>query len=223
MNLNSKLSLLSLVFAVTLQLRAQEQVFPNLNFAITPPENWKAITNNTGRRGILVVVYGAPERGRVLMVSIDSSQIPNGPMNDKFTRAFDDEVEKRGGKRISGKLIEMDGVEAYEQISDRLFSGQRASVIMHAVLTSERFYHIEGITLHNAADDPDIKKAMASFRFLKPAHPPSASHQSAAYRAGYIMGKYGMIAAAIGIALFFGISAILKSRRPKPPPLPPMG
>jgi hypothetical protein len=222
MNLNSKLPLLALSFAVTLQLRAEEQVFTNLNFAVTPPANWKAFTNTTERTGIFGVVYGAPGGGKLMILKIDSSRKPTGPMNDKFIEDFEKGSEKNGdGKRVSGKFIRMDGVKAYERTSNPFVAGRQTSVIMHAVLTSERFYEVGGMTLKNAADDPDIPKALASFRFLAPAHEPQDSPEFRAYRTGYVVGKYGTLGALIGVTLFFVISTLLKSRRSKPPPLPP--
>jgi hypothetical protein len=221
-NLKHQISLLTLFLAITLQLRATEQVFTDLNFAITLPDTWSAITNVTIEPGKFLVIYRAPKNHTLFFVQVDSSRTPTGPMNEKFIEDFDRGLEKNNaGKRISGKFIQMDGVKAYERISNPLIQTQQVSCILHAVLTSERFYDIQGVTLKNAADDPDIQKALASFRFLTPAHEPIESPESAAYRAGYIVGRYGTLCVLIAGTLFVIIFMILKSHRSKPPLLPP--
>jgi hypothetical protein len=218
MNPNVKLSLFAAFVAITLQSQASEQVFTDLNFAITPPNNWKALTNTTQRPGTFVVAYGAPERGRVLLVTVDSSRKPTGPMDEKFIEDFDQGTEKGGGgKRVSGKFIEMDGVKAFERTSNPLVLGRQTSTMTHAVLTSERFYNVQGVTLKNVADDADIQKALASFRFLTPAHEPRLSAETAAYRIGYIMGKYGAMVVIVAGVVF----TVVKNRKIKPPPFPP--
>ena len=223
MNRRFKLFLFALFFAVTLQMRAEEQVFTNLNFALTPPDSWVTITNITKRPGMFLVAYVSPEGGRMLTLVIDSSRKPQGPLNDKFIEGFDQGVEQSGGgKRISGKFVEMGGVKAYERTANRVINGRQTSSVLYAMLTSERFYSIEGIALKNPADDEDLQKALASFRFLTPVHEPQEFQQSAAFRAGYIFGKYVIPIGVVAVALSFIVLVILKSRRSKPPPLPPM-
>lgn len=221
MNPRLLLALLALSFASTSQVRANEQVFDELNFAFTPPDNWRAVTNTSTNSEILIVAYAPPGGGRMLILDVDNRK-PTGPIDDKFVRDFDDGVERGGGgKRISGGFIEMDGVKGFERVSNRVIAGRQTSSVLHAVLTSERFYSVEGITLKGAPGTPDIQKAMASFRFLTQAHAPHRSPQSAAYRAGYLIGKYFIPAGFVVMVIFFVVFVVLKNRRSKPPPLPP--
>jgi hypothetical protein len=222
MNPRFILTILSLSFAVTSQVRASEQVFKELNFAFTPPDNWKSVTNASKAAGILIVAYAPPGGGRMLILDVDNRKT-TASIDDKFLRDFDQGVEKGGGgKRISGGFIEVDGVKGFERVSNRLFGGRQTSSILHGVLTSERFYSVESITLKGAPDDPDLQRAMASFRFLTPASEPRRSAQSAAYQFGYMLGKYMIPGAVIGVVAVLIIVSVLKSRRSKPPAVPPI-
>jgi hypothetical protein len=226
MNLGSVLTTLALFFAVTSRVLASEQVFNELNFAFTPPDNWRAVTNASPNPRILIVAYAPPGGGRMLILDVDNRK-PTGPVDDKFVHDFDDGVERAGGgKRISGGFIEVGGVKGFERVSNRLLAGRQTSSVLHGVLTSERFYSVEGISLKGAPDDPDLQKAMASCRFLTPATEPRRSPQSAAYQMGYLFGKYvipgAVLLIAIVFVIIFVVSSALKNRRSKPPPMPPV-
>jgi len=208
--------------------KADEWTFPKHNCAITPPQGWQTLTNGNFQPS-QVVTFTDPERKRFVIVLVDTQHKPVGKIDEKFISDFERGVEKSGGgKRTSGKVIEVAGLETYDRIGFLLAGGRRTSTWMQTIPTDRGFYVLEGLSAGGKADeDPEIRESFASFRFLNSPVKPRA--RSPAYQMGYKFGYYGAmsipIAVVLGLIIFVivRISARRDARRREmqPPPLPP--
>ena len=227
--LQSWASVLVLVFAVTHGVLGQEQEFAGYNCAITPPDGWLKLTNLPPQPGVLVTFTKADKTALLLLV-VDDRNKPSGPMNDRFVSEFERGLQSSGvGKRVSGRFIEVAGMKSYERLGTASVNGKHASIIMQAVPTDGRFYHLQGLRFDgDASEDPEIRKGLASFRFIRPPAAPirAYSSQSEAYRTGYLLGRVAVVALLVAgvIAVVRAITRRKDKRNPAtPPPLPPSG
>jgi len=212
------------IFAATYSLVGQEREFTNYNCAITPPDGWSRMTNFPSQPGLFTIFFGKVDKSRLVWLMVDDRHKPAGPVDDRFVAEFEGGVERSGGgKRISGRFTEIDGIKGYERLGYVMVSGKRASTLMQSVPADTRFYSVNGMRFDgNANEDPEIRKFLASFRFIKyPARPTAPSSESAAYQTGYLMGRL----AGIGLLIAVGVAIVRvitrrKGKRTIPPPLP---
>jgi len=218
---------LMLFLAATHAVLGQERELAGYNCAITPPNGWQMMTNLPPRPG-LVTLFAKADKTALLFLLIDDHNEVSGPLDDRFVSEFERGVEDAGaGKRVSGKFIEVAGIKSYERLGNVSANGKRASTIMQAVPTEGRIYSLLAMRFDgDASEDREIRKALASFRFIKAPAVPSqlSSSRSAAYRIGYTIGNATGIALLIAAAL--AVVKAIKSRKAKlhratPPPLPP--
>jgi len=218
-----------LFLAATHGLSGQEREFAAYNCAITPPDGWQKMTNMPPQPGLLAA-FGKADKTALLLIVVDDHNKTSGQMDDRFVSEFERGVESSGvGKRVSGRFIEVAGIKSYERLGNFLVNGKHASIIMQAVPADGRLYSLQAMRFDGqAGESPEIRRALASFRFIRaPAVPnPTYSSDSAAYRTGYLMGRVAGVAVVIAGAITVVIALIRRrgKRTPAtPPPLPPSG
>src|SRR6476620_5957417 len=185
---------------------AQEEQFTNYHCALTPPLGWKRV--KTAPQTGLVVTYANGSHKSLLMLIInDRNKV--GPVDDRFINEFDRGVQtgsKGEDKKVSGKIIQIAGINAYERMGERTLNGKLASTWTRNVPANGIFYTIEAMRFDGKADDDyEVRQGMDSFRFLGPPVPPGPiSGQSRAYRTGYKLGYY-----TARIVLIGGVIAVI--------------
>lgn len=194
---------------------AQEKVFPNSNAAITPPDSWTDVTAPTQQKGMLISFRDHENRRTVFMLEYEIKS-PFAEVDDKFIANYEAGQTKAGNpKPISGRIITIQGIKAYERIGESTYNGRTFSTIQRVIPTEGRHLILSGMLMGGgvAAEDPEIRHFMESFRYLKP--PPSSP--SDAYLAGYAVGFCGTFALIIG-----GIVWLVRrsNKAPTPPPIP---
>lgn len=195
---------------------AQEKTFPEYNCAITPPAGWHQMTNLPPQKVFCAGFRNSSETLLLMLIIADVHKL-SGPLDDQTVDGIEKGLESSGmGKRDSGKFIEIAGIKSYERTGHVLAQGKNSSTITQMVLADGKLYSINAMrTDGSASDDPTIRAALGSFRFITPPSPsPSATDRTA-----YTIGKY------VGIVLVGLIGVVLRQRREKrqepPPPLPP--
>jgi len=104
-------------FAPTYSLVGQEREFTNYNCAITPPDGWSMMTNYPSQPGLFTIFFGKADKSRLVLLMVDDRHKPAGPVDDRFVAEFEGGVERGGGgKRISGRFTEIDGIKGYERL-----------------------------------------------------------------------------------------------------------
>jgi len=69
---------------------------------------------------------------------------------------------------VRGKLIEIAGIKSYERLGEILINGKPVSVLTQTVPADGKLYSLQGMRLDgNASEDPEIRQAFASFRFIE--------------------------------------------------------
>ena len=213
---------LVLLFLGFYSLRGQEKVFADHNCAITPPTGWQWLTNLPPQEAFYAA-FGNTARTRIITLVIDDRH-KSGPMSEGFVAEFDKGVERSGGgKRVSGKFIEVAGLKSYERHGPVRVKGKEGSTIIRVVPTAGAIYTVEAMSFdEEVSEDAEIREALGSFRFIRPPSPPARS-ASAAYQFGYMMGKL-VPAVLLGVAIIVIIGILIFQRvikrRQRPPPLP---
>jgi hypothetical protein len=208
--------------AAAWSLAAQEQIFSNYNCTLTVPEGWHVATNATSRPERVTITFSAPGRNRFLALTVQSDPKPTAPLDDLFVASYERGMENIYGKKLSGQFIEVDGLKAYERLSNPTIQGKQASIIGHLILTDTSAYTVEGMRFGGAVtDDNEIAQALASFRFITRPSAPVISSEMAAYRIGYVIGRYGVFVVGAVIALSLLLRKSRKQSTSQPPPLPP--
>lgn len=226
-----------LVLALVLPVQgiafAQERVFPDKNCAITPPVGWEEVEDLPAQAGFLAL-YANPKKTSILILLLDEKNTFNGELDERFVEGFEKGVESSGGgKKISGKFIEVEGIKSYERSGTLMVDGAEASTLMRAVPADGRFYHVQAMRYDGKAeDDPEIRQGLESFRFLKTPAPPrlNSGAYGKGYQIGYFIGKLlvpaililvvVLVLGGIGLGLF-----LVLRKKDKPgdsPPFPPM-
>ncbi len=183
---------------------SREQEFAQHNFAITPPDGWQDITQAAARPGLLAA-FGNESKTGLFLVAADEKNVPQGPLDDHFAEEFDQGVESSGaGKRIAGRFFDLAGIKCYERLGEATIGGKAASTVIRVIPTAGRFYNLQGMTFDGtrANENPALKNALDSFRFLNAPEPAKAdptANKSEAYQAGYKTGRV------LGFALVGGI------------------
>ncbi|TAK99804.1 MAG: hypothetical protein EPO07_10540 [Verrucomicrobia bacterium] len=220
-------SALMLFFAATHGVLGQEMKFTNYNCAITSPDGWQMMTNLPSQPGLLAA-FGKTDKTALIILMVDDRNKPSGPLDDRFVSEFERGVQSNGvGERISGRFFEVAGIKCYERLGTALVKGKHASTITQVVPADGRFYHLNAMRFDgDANEDPEIRKGLASFRFIRaPAIPVrSYSSGSPAYQTGYSIGKMSGVAVTVVVAIVI-VRSILRQRNKRkpsvPPPLPP--
>jgi hypothetical protein len=217
------------IFVVSLSgvTMGAEREFPDHNVAVTPPENWVLVTNLPPQPG-LIACYRKADGTAMLMLIVDEQNKPTGAVDDKYVAEMElGIVQAGGGKRISGKFIEREGIKGYERLGVLSIKGRDVSDLSLMFPVEGTSYSVQALRFDgSASEDPEIRNALDSFRFLKPPNPPppATDGRSAAFRSGESRGRAGMTIVAI-IGAFFAIRGIVSSRKRAapavPPPLPP--
>ncbi len=204
---------------------AQEREFPAQNCAITPAAGWHEITNVPPQEGRCAVFNDAADT-RLLLILADSRLISPFPLNDHFGANFEQTIEGKGfgkfvGKRVSGNFIGLGGIKCYERLGEGVVNGRNASTIVQFVPVDGMAYELIAIRFEGDANhDQEIRKTLASFRFIKP---PTPAPPPKAYATGYFMGQLlgwtvlGPIAVAVIRFIFRRTGS---TRRQAPPKLP---
>jgi hypothetical protein len=231
--LNTRTKLLTpiLLLAILVSQRplSKEAEFVGYNCAITPPDRWELLTNLPPQPGLIVAFRNSAQTS-LLLVLVDERNKPDGPIDQRFVINFEKGVEQSGvGKRVSGRFIQVAGVKGYERVGTAVVNGRKASTITDVVAADDRFYSIQAMRFDGeAGDDPEIRKALASFRFLTPPSLPMSRSNSAAYRFGYFVGAATGVVLIIAVVLVVVVVIIRATKRPVsrrapeiPPPLPP--
>jgi hypothetical protein len=205
-------------------LFGQEQSFPVYNCAFTPPDGWHVMTNNYPADVKLLADYANATKTRFVILTVKQDNRAKGGINDTFIANFNLGAENAGGgKPLWGKSIDVDGIKSYERFANVIKGKNVISLLTEAVPVDGCIYGLEGIRVDgDASDDPEIQKCLMSFRFLqRPAITTSA--QSAAFKAGYFMGRMVVLAFTIIVAVIV-LSSVLALRTKRnsalPPPLP---
>lgn len=109
--------------------------------------------------------------------------------------------------------------------------GTKVSTLQLHLPADGKFYGVQAIRFDGeAGDEPEIPRALASFRFLKAPSVPMGPSQSgsAAYRAGEFAGRAFIAVLAVALIIFVAMRVIKAGTRGKmkreaatPPPLPP--
>src|SRR5690349_14216656 len=184
-------SAVMLAFGAVLATHGQELEFPRYNCAITPPEGWSRVPNPTEQPSLLVTLAKADQTALLLLVINDRQ--PSGPLNDRFVSDFEQGLKISGwGERTSGKFIEVRGMKAYERFGNFSANGRTASAILQGIPTDGVFYCLQGFRFDGeVSEDPDVRKVLASFRFIKPPQVPRDGlfSQSLGYRTGTLIGR----------------------------------
>lgn len=226
-------SMLMVIFAANCKSLGQELQFSNYNCAITPPDGWLNISNLSAfpKSQNVIAVLRNQEKNCIITITCDTNR-PDRPLDDRMVAEFELGVERGGGgKRVSGKFIEVAGMRGYERIGAVQLKGKQVSTLTRFVPVKTGFYGIGAIVVGgDVYDAPEIWKCMDTFRFLTPPEAPLASStpKSAAYQTGYFFGQMMVFVVLLfGVITFFGI--ILgnvtrqksKGNSVRPPPLPP--
>jgi hypothetical protein len=91
-------------------------------------------------------------------------------LNSGFVSQYERGAESSGiGTRTSGKFILIGGIPGYERRGLFTANGQQVPNVIRLICASGKLYAIQAIENGaDAGDDPEIQKALASFRFLEP-------------------------------------------------------
>jgi hypothetical protein len=196
---------LLLIFATPRGAFAEEQRFAAYNCALTLPAGWVAMPNLPAQPGLIAGFING-DKTSIFMLMIDDRHKPAGPMDDAFIAGLNRGIEASGGgKMVSGRFIEIAGLQAYERLGTVSAKGREASTIIYAIPANGRFYSVQAICFSGeASTNPDILKALGSFRFLSaPVPPPQYSPENTlAYRIGQLMGIVLMIIFLFGVVFW---------------------
>jgi len=217
----ASLSLILLFLAVA-GAGAAEVGFVPQNCALTLPQGW-GLNTNLPKIPFLVACYANPDQTAIVMLMVNTRDKPSGPINEKFIRDFNTGVEESGGgKFISGKLIKMGGLPAYERAGLMTIKGQQIINLIRVVQVKGQSYSIQGMRFDggDVTKDPQVLQVFDSFRFLHPPVPPPSAEYSASYRFGTFVGRALVVLAIIGGVAAIIFTVIRVRRRRLPPPLP---
>ena len=222
----------ALGWCASAQEAGEDREFVLENCAITLPEGWTRASGAPSSRATGIVLR-KPDETAILALAYIKDGAPNEPLTENAMARIDAGMESRGGgKRTAGRIVEVAGIKAYEREGTVMAGGREASTYALIVPADNDFYSVTLVRLDgNAADDPDLRAAVASLRFLTPPAAPVAGVSNIrfdAFRAGKFLGpillSVVMFIVVIGVAV---LTAIILGRSGKkrvlmmPPPLPP--
>jgi hypothetical protein len=207
----------ALFFAVSATGRAAtERVFANFNFAVTPPNSWEDVTAQKKQPG-LIVAYRDPANMRLVMVAQMDMSGPVPVIDDQFIAGFERGAEKSGaGKRLTGHVITVQGINAYERTGMLTVQGRSVYTLARTIPIVGHAVNLTALRAGGAAaEDPDIRHFLESFRFLTtPPHTSSAAYTAGA-KMGYQIGLFlrrAPLPALVLIVLIAVVVVILVSR-----------
>lgn len=149
---------------------AQEVKFEKFGFAITPPADWQQREGPANTDADVPAVFVKPDNSQILMVLIDNHRAVNVPVNQAFIRDFDksvDEISKQ--KKQWSKIVQINGVNAYERLSTGDMQGKQASVLSVVIPANNKLYSVQAMNFDGGdANTPELVAAVTSFRFLTP-------------------------------------------------------
>lgn len=202
----------------SVSMLAQEQEFPEHNCAITPPAGWEKLSgvNQPG----LVAAFGNADRTRLLVVIADTTS-PATQIDDNFVPEFERGVERGGGgKRISGRFVDFNGIKSYERLGSATINGHATSILTRTLPGEGAMYSIQAMRIDgDVGEARELREAVETFRFLTPPSLPTLRAPSAAYRTGYFMGKL-MCSSVFLLAIVAVVVVIVRASRQKPPSVP---
>lgn len=216
-SISKKILLLSLAWCgfVVSTASAQELKFPQENFAITPPAGWERQPSSPD----VLVSYVKPDRSAIVLVIADAAGDPGDVTDETVIAEFEQGLESSGGgKRLWGKTIEVNGVNAYERLGELQIEDRSATGMVRFMTVKGHSYALQGLVFNDQADkNEEILKFMESFRFLTP--PTPIEQKSEAYKLGVQLGKYSFYVGLLGLVvgalflLFWIIRQITVQRR----------
>jgi hypothetical protein len=226
-------SFLLFILLINFNSRGSERVFTNDNFAISVPDGWEEI-KNTPKQGNMQMLglFRSPGKNTLLMLMFEAN--PRNPevIDDRYVADLEGSLQQGGqGQPMSSRFLEIGGVKAYERQGTMSVNGKTVSVLFQVMIADRKTYGMQAMRFGgNVADDGDVLKSMASFRFLTPPKPLSPlAGKSPAYQMGHDIGQLSMYAAVlVAIGVIIAVSLRGAGRRAKagskppsrPPPLP---
>ena len=173
---------------------AIKPIFSTRNFAITPPLGWEKV-NDLPKEPAITALYRNPYKTAMLLITLQEGGTMPRPMTDQAVEEFERGIENSGGgKRLSGRFIDVNGIRAYERIGRLQQDGKDISSVIRLIPGDGVTYQLQAICLDGDADKhPELRKALESFRYLNvPTETYSetaALEKSAGYRMGGIVAK----------------------------------
>ncbi|HSI12301.1 MAG TPA: hypothetical protein VK961_09670, partial [Chthoniobacter sp.] len=151
------------------------------NFAISLPDTWEDVTDVNPSKG-LIAFFLATDRKRMVLVFRDDKVPPAGELDERFMEEYEKSIGVTGGnKRLTGKLVFVQGVKSYERTGVGEWRQNSVSTWSRTIPAGDHFYLLRGMIWNGgkADEDPQIFESMDSFRFLTPP-PPNGSGTAAA-------------------------------------------
>ena|ERR1700677_2132853 len=192
---------LTILLALIGGAKAQEQIFEKYNFAITPPEGWTLKEDPQLKPGLLAT-FDKPDKTASFSITVDTNGFAPAVLDDAFIREFNLEAGETGsGKFLSGTFVNAHGVKCYERKGAGAKTDAPTSTFMQVVSANGILYSLLATRVDGDAGDlPEVRKSIASFRFLKqPITPPPVEKKSAAYNAQYFLGQNAAIIAPVSL------------------------
>lgn len=214
--------LLLVVVASVMRGFGEEQQFQAHNFAITVPETWRP-TVIEDQPSVAAAFSTADGKKWVYVIIDDKSKVRNPEMDDRYIREYEAGIVSSHGSKLKwGRPADVAGIKGYERLGERESNGRKITILTRVVLGDGKHYIVDGMLMGgDASEDPEIRAAMESFRFLRTPAKIGRGSGSASFRAGHAQGQLTMWVLAI-VAIGYGVVTAMKKRGGggKPPPLP---
>jgi hypothetical protein len=213
---------------------ATEKEYPELNFAITPPDGWMDISDVIPKHG--VYAFSSSKKTSSFMVFRDDND-PPAKLDDRFVTEFERGEKDAGNfKRLSDGFVFVQGIKSYERTGLVVARGRTVSMLSRVIPIQGHFYHLQGARWdgRNAGEDTEIRLFLESFRFLTP--PPLATADPATPKwntglgavfhrgndtANAMLARVTLTAIAAGIVFLVIRRRRARSQQSPPPPLAP--
>ncbi len=159
--------------------RAEELLFPDKNFAITPPKtpNWQQPPKQPPGIILSLVTRDMARSFTVEVIEFDAQILNDSTISD-ITSHFDLSIYgtiKMKGNRYESRRLRIHGMPAYEISGVLEIDGKTRYLVVQYILANKHLYVLSALTDRNTLiQDQTLKKVRDSFRFINPPPPPSA-------------------------------------------------
>lgn len=190
------------VAATCVSAGATPVVVQDHNFGIEIPDNWRQVPPPAT---MVAVAAQSPDKQKTLLIG--AAKVPD---NEKLTSSRDMFEGVKKGMTGAGWTIEEEHDATIGGLPFHTASAHGAgtkTAIANVTSAGDQMYSVQLYSnTTEASKDPEILSILNSFHLLAA----QAPNESAAYRAGYLVGKYGVIIAIAAFVLWLVFRAVRK-------------
>ncbi|MGA3268474.1 MAG: hypothetical protein ABSE16_16825 [Verrucomicrobiota bacterium] len=193
-------SIISLMFLLSVSLAsASELKSDEHNYAITVSNGWTVDFQNVAGFSI-----NSPDNKKTITLLIH--KVNDAMLESGAIAQFEQGLTQAGSQIVSSTNFTVSGVPAHETVYSIGKAPFASSSVTLLTVADGKLYELAG--MHSGDDvtrDSDIQEAFASFHFLQPPKPPSASFV-------WRFGPLGVKVAILGVVIV-GMLSLIRSRK----------